>query len=164
MAALFEKGTRTMNVQFQPGRPNSGTASPVRMCRTGVARWRCARGLPGRSLRGARRGQHQSRLGRRRLNRRHQLSHHCGKRTGRAGREAARLLAGDHRQPAGRLGCHRRRPHSERPPAARALQPVERDLRARQRAPRAFSRFGSPLPGCIRTARSRPRAFTRPSS
>ncbi len=54
--------------------------------------------------------------------------------------------------------------HSERRPAARALQPAERDLRPRQRAPRAFSRFGSPLPGCTRTAPSRRRAFTKPSS
>ena len=29
---------------------------------------------------------------------------------------------------------------------------------------RAFSPFGSPLPGCTRTAPSRPRAFTKPSS
>ena len=35
---------------------------------------------------------------------------------------------------------------------------------ASSRAPRAFSRFGSPLPGCTRTALLRPRAFTKPSS
>src|SRR5262249_14242428 len=29
---------------------NRGTASPVRVCRPGLARWRCARGLPGRRL------------------------------------------------------------------------------------------------------------------
>src|ERR1700758_4529945 len=33
------------------------------MRRPGVAGWRCARGIPGRSLRGPCRGQHQSRLG-----------------------------------------------------------------------------------------------------
>ena len=35
---------------------------------------------------------------------------------------------------------------------------------ASSRAPRAFSRCGSPLPGCTRTALLRPRASTKPSS
>ena len=84
---------------------------PNGVSRSNVSRWCCkveARSGPTRpeSTRLSR-GQHRSRLGRRRLDRRHQLSHYRGKRAGRAGREAARLLAGDHRQPAARLGCRR---------------------------------------------------------
>src|SRR6185312_10441433 len=51
----------------------------------------------------ARRGQHQSGLGRRRLHWRHQRSHHRGERNERAGREAPHLLAGDHHQSPARL-------------------------------------------------------------
>ena len=87
------------------GFQNSGAASPVRMYCPGVAGWWCARSLPGRRLRGACGGRHSSGLGRRRLHRGHQLGDHRRKRTGRTGCQAASLLAGDHRQPASRLGC-----------------------------------------------------------
>ena len=57
-----------------------------------------------------------------------------------------------------------RRAHSERPPAARALQPAERDLRPHRGCRGLFHACGSLRPGCTRTALLRPRAFTKPSS
>ena len=90
--------------------------------------------------------EHRSRLGRRRLDRRHQLSHHRGKRAGRAGRQAAHILAGDHRQPAARLGAG---PPSITPKgdlARDALQPGECDLRLVGGRRRAFSSLRQPAP------------------
>ena len=77
-------------------------------------------------------------LGRRRLHWRHQLSHHRRKRAVRAGREAARLLARDHRQSAARLAgrCPRRR--SERRLATGVLQPAKCNVRPRRGGLRLF--------------------------
>ena len=144
------------------GFPNSGAASAVRMYCPGVAGWWCARSLPGRRLRGACGGRHSSGLGRRGLHRGHQLGDHRRKRTGPTGCQAASLLAGDHRQPASRLGC-RYKPSLQKA-TCRARSSTSSVPPARSsRVPRASSACGSPLPGCTRTAPLKARVSTTPT-